>query len=229
MSDEPGADAWLQAAPRFLSCVVLSGYDVDENDETVEVELSSYDAPRSGTDLLGCARLSAYGTDGFEEALSAYAQDVFGTPLTDETMRGLSAALDAAVQSARDVQDAAAQPWRHRMAKLVNVNAVKNSVRQIFTWIPGERIINPEFGSFLRKYLYEPITDENQERIAAEIRQCVLRWEPRVTVTRVAKVTDVDDVENNTVRLDIHYTIKGLDGQQFVYRYEYSRAGGRYA
>lgn len=110
------------------------------------------------------------------------------------------------------------------MAKLVNVNAVKNSIKQIFTWIPGERIINPEFGSMLRKYLYEPITDENQERIVAEIKSCVLRWEPRAIVDRVVKATTVDDVEENTVKLDIYYRIKGLDDRQFMYQYEYSRS-----
>ena len=41
----------------------------------------------------------------------------------------------------------------------------------------------------LRRYLYEPITDENQERIVAEIRSCVLRWEPRVVIDRVVQAT----------------------------------------
>ena len=129
--------------------------------------------------------------------------------------------LDA-VAAPNNLLDAAPE-WRHRVAKLVNVSAVQNSIRQIFTWIPGERVITPEFGSNLRKYLYEPITEQNQERIAAEIRHCVLRWEPRVVVDRVVKVTDVDDVENNTVKLDIYYRIKGLDDQQFKYQYQYSR------
>jgi len=47
--------------------------------------------------------------------------------------------------------------------KDVNVKAVFNSLRNIFTWIPGERILNPEFGSKLRLYLYEGITPENKE------------------------------------------------------------------
>lgn len=136
----------------------------------------------------------------------------------------LSSAVTAAAGAFVTDMEAEACPWNYMISKLVNVNAVKNSIRQIFTWIPGERIINPEFGSNLRKYLYEPITEENQERIVAEIRQCALRWEPRIIVDRVVKATTTDDVENNTVKLDIYYRIKGLNDKQFMYQYEYSRS-----
>lgn len=110
------------------------------------------------------------------------------------------------------------------MSKLVNVRAVQNSLHQIFTWIPGERIINPEFGSNLRRYLYEGITDQNIEAIVAEIRHCVSKWEPRVVVDKVVNVQSMDDTENNTVRLDVVYHIIGLDDEQFRYTYTYHRS-----
>ena len=69
-----------------------------------------------------------------------------------------------------------------KIGNLVNVNAIKNSLHQIFTWIPGERILLPEFGSNLRKLLYEGITDFNVERIMVEIRHCISEWEPRVEI-----------------------------------------------
>ena len=147
-----------------------------------------------------------------------------GKEFTQQTVNMLSSAVAAAASAFVTDMEAEAYPWNYMVSKLVNVNAVKNSIRQIFTWIPGERIINPEFGSNLRKYLYEPITEENQERIVAEIRQCALRWEPRIIVDRVVKATTTDDVENNTVKLDIYYRIKGLNDKQFMYQYEYSRS-----
>ena len=51
--------------------------------------------------------------------------------------------------------------YSSKVDKLVNVNAIKNSLHNIFSWTPGERILNPEFGSKLRKLLYEGITDFN--------------------------------------------------------------------
>jgi phage baseplate assembly protein W len=63
----------------------------------------------------------------------------------------------------------------------------------------------------LQKFLYEPITEDNQERIVAEIKSCVIKWEPRVIVDRIVKSTSVNDIENNTVKLDIYFTVKGLN------------------
>ena len=81
----------------------------------------------------------------------------------------------------------------------MNVKAVFNSLRNIFSWIPGERILNPEFGSKLRLYLYEGITPENKEQIAAEIRGVCLKWEPRVNIVSIHPANDVRLDEDNTV------------------------------
>ena len=53
----------------------------------------------------------------------------------------------------------------------------------------------------------------------AEIRHCFTAWEPRAVLQRVENAGTVDDTENNTVRLDVYYTIKGLDGEQYKYSY----------
>lgn len=103
--------------------------------------------------------------------------------------------------------------------RLVNVNAVKNSLHNIFTWIPGERVLNPEFGSMLRKFLYEGITDFNQEQIIAEIRSSVSQWEPRVRIDKIVKLTSSDDAEDNTVHIRVIYSIPSLTEEQFYYDY----------
>lgn len=103
--------------------------------------------------------------------------------------------------------------------RLTDANAVKNSIKQIFTWIPGERILNPEFGSKLRLLLYEQITDENHEKIISEIQHCITEWEPRVKLIDVSKITTVDDIEENTVHIQIKYRIKGLDDTEYSYIY----------
>jgi phage baseplate assembly protein W len=101
----------------------------------------------------------------------------------------------------------------------VNVQAVQNSIRNIFTWIVGERVLDPEFGNRLYQYLYEGLNDFNIELVIAEIRNCVSKYEPRVTITELRNVTTTDDADDNTVVIDMIYAIKGLDGQSFTYRY----------
>lgn len=105
----------------------------------------------------------------------------------------------------------------------ININAIFNSIYNIFTWIQGERILNPDFGSKLHTYLYEGITEENKETIVAEIRGVCLKYEPRINVVDIIPVNDINDQENNTVRLDIKFEIPGLTDEQFRYSYTYNR------
>lgn len=141
----------------------------------------------------------------------------------DGVVTGVGALLSAGFDEKWLAYEKSSTPSPYRVSKLVNVKAVQNSLRQIFAWTPGERIINPEFGSRLRRYLYEGITERNIEQIMAEIQHSVSIWEPRVQVDRVVNVQTVDDTENNTVRLDVYYHIKGLSDEQYVYSYVYDR------
>lgn len=105
----------------------------------------------------------------------------------------------------------------------ININAIFNSIYNIFTWIQGERILNPEFGSKLHTYLYEGITEYNKEAIVAEIRGVCLKYEPRINIVDIIPVNDINDQENNTVRLDIKFEIPGLTDEQFRYSYTFNR------
>lgn len=111
----------------------------------------------------------------------------------------------------------------YKLAKLVNVKAVFNSLHNIFTWTPGERVLNPEFGTKLRKLLYEGITDFTSEAITAEICRCISEFEPRVSVTSIENVSTTSDTEQNTIQIDIHFTIPSLSREQFVYSYTYNQ------
>ena len=112
---------------------------------------------------------------------------------------------------------------RYRIAKDVNVRAVMNSVRNIFTWIPGERILNPEFGQRLQQYLYEGITEFNVEQIMSEIRSLALRWEPRINIVKVVNISTPQQTEENTVELRILFTIPSISSEQYSYSFTYSR------
>ncbi len=116
-----------------------------------------------------------------------------------------------------------AKPYKWRVSKLVNVKAVQNSLKNIFTWIPGERILNPEFGSKLKQYLYQGIVPETSEQIVAEIKHCVSEWEPRVSITSVVDASTVDDHEDNTIHLEIKYTIPELSDEEYSYSFYYNR------
>ena len=97
-------------------------------------------------------------------------------------------------------------------------------MHNIFTWRPGERILNPEFGSRLYTLLYEAITPETEERIMAEIRHCVSEWEPRVVIIDVRDVSTIDETEDNTIHLEIIFTIPLLSDEQYAYSFSFNRS-----
>jgi len=50
-----------------------------------------------------------------------------------------------------------------------------------------------------------------------------LRWEPRVNIISVIPVDSIPDTEDNTVRVDIIFTIPSLSSKQYQYSYIYDR------
>ena len=50
-----------------------------------------------------------------------------------------------------------------------------------------------------------------------------MRWEPRVNIISVRPVNSAADAEDNTVRLDITFTIPSLSDKQYNYSYIYDR------
>lgn len=96
------------------------------------------------------------------------------------------------------------------VGKNVDVSAVKNSIRNIFTWIRGERVLDPEFGTEISKLLYEPINTYTSEKIVAEIKSAVSKYEPRAEIDKVYANNTIDDVEHNTIELEVVWHVTGL-------------------
>jgi phage baseplate assembly protein W len=60
---------------------------------------------------------------------------------------------------------------------------IKDSLIQIILTLPGERIMNPDFGCRLRMLHFENLTDTLKDTMTNVILDAIERWEPRVTVT----------------------------------------------
>lgn len=100
--------------------------------------------------------------------------------------------------------------------KNVDIDAVKNSIRNIFTWIKGERVLDPEFGTNIRAYLYNPIDSYNTEQIIAEVQNAMKKYEPRAEIDKISNVGTLDDLENNTIELEVIWHITGLPLEKYT-------------
>lgn len=106
-----------------------------------------------------------------------------------------------------------------KLKKSMNVKAVFNSIQNMFSFVPGERILFPEFGNKLRQYLYKGILPQNIEMIENEIRRVCVTWEPRMNVVSISNTSSTEDVEQNIVRLSIVFTIPEIDNDQYEYSF----------
>jgi phage baseplate assembly protein W len=85
--------------------------------------------------------------------------------------------------------------------------AIKNSLINIFSTIPGQRVLLPLFGCNLIGYVFQPITEATGQQIGNEILRAIDLWEPRVTVDKVKVVGNPDTHE---YKVDVSVTIPNL-------------------
>lgn len=113
-------------------------------------------------------------------------------------------------------------PWRNvsghqtwKVEKLTDTMAVRNAVHNIFSWIPGQRILNPDFGNKVREYLYEGMTNFTSEQVIAEIKKAIELWEPRVEIDDITRSDTIEENEQNEVDIVVVYHVKGLPANKY--------------
>lgn len=94
---------------------------------------------------------------------------------------------------------------------------VRQAMLTLLDTDPGERVMRPDFGCGLRRYLMAPNNPATRAAIEREISNTLARWEPRVKVIKIA-VTPTDD--RAMVLIEIHYA-HVLDGRQDILVYPF--------
>lgn len=89
-----------------------------------------------------------------------------------------------------------------------NINAIKNSIFNIFTTIPGQKILNPTFGLNLLYFVFTGITTSNARSLGDIILKGINKYEPRVNVDNVNITTDI---ENQTYTIDMILSVPTLN------------------
>jgi phage baseplate assembly protein W len=93
---------------------------------------------------------------------------------------------------------------------LAGPDKVRQSIEIILDTEPGERIMRPDFGCGLRRFLMKPNTTLVRSLIQREVAVSLRNWEPRIDVESV-EVTPGDDPA--LVLIQISYVHK-RDGRQ---------------
>ena len=89
-----------------------------------------------------------------------------------------------------------------------DVNAIKNSIFNIFTTIPGQKLLNPIFGLNLLQFLFTGITPSNAKLLGDTILQGIIKFEPRVVVD---KINVIQDIENQQYLICLVLSVPSLN------------------
>jgi len=89
---------------------------------------------------------------------------------------------------------------------------LEQAMTLILSTYPGERPMRPEFGSRLRDFVFRPANAETAAELSQEVRNALLRWEPRVDIERVDVTPDAS--ERGMLYIDIAYTAKGTNDRR---------------
>ncbi len=84
---------------------------------------------------------------------------------------------------------------------------IHESILQILGTRPGERFMNPEFGSRLKDLVFEPNDSVLKGLIRHYVIDAVERWEKRVYVTDVTFDDSPETVDANTIPVRISYRV----------------------
>jgi len=91
--------------------------------------------------------------------------------------------------------------------------AYEEDIRQAIIIImetePGERVMRPDFGAGLNRFVFEPLNTTTMALIQKRVEEALIDWEPRIDVIEV-KVT-MDQNEQNKLWIDMSYRVRATN------------------
>jgi len=90
--------------------------------------------------------------------------------------------------------------------------AVRNSIFNLFTTVPGQKLLNPAFGLNLPRYLFFTVSESTAYSIGNEILAGITAYEPRVAIR---KINVQADETNQQYIINLILTMIGLDNTSF--------------
>ena len=81
---------------------------------------------------------------------------------------------------------------------------IKSNLLNLLLTDVGERVMNPEFGTVLRKFLFEGITENNIESLKVSLINSIAFYVPDITVVNIDITPEYD---SNIINLNVNYVL----------------------
>lgn len=89
------------------------------------------------------------------------------------------------------------------------LDARKSNIHILFRTIPGERVMNPEFGIGIHRYLFENSTPELELQLQQEIITQINKYIPDINIDNLLVDFHYNDLQNmNNLSITLDFSIK---------------------
>ena len=89
-----------------------------------------------------------------------------------------------------------------------DASAIKQAIVNLLLTNKGERVMQPDYGSDIRSFLFEPLDFGTAVQIKNSIKYCLNTFEPRIAVNMIEVLPSYED---NGFSVELTYTIRGSD------------------
>jgi uncharacterized protein len=105
---------------------------------------------------------------------------------------------------------------RNEIAMVQDDADIRQAIFIILNTAPGERVMRPEFGCNIHEMIFWPANEQTAAIVERMVTDAIKRWEPRITLRRVAVTPGVEDF--GELMIEISYEIKKThDVRSLVY------------
>lgn len=103
-----------------------------------------------------------------------------------------------------------------QVAMVDGAAAIRQSLMLLLSTVPGERVMRPDYGSYLHRLLFAN-NDQTTAGLAIHyVRQAVRRWEPRVSIIDID--ADIDPEIESQLNITLTYRARAtLSTETLVY------------
>lgn len=84
---------------------------------------------------------------------------------------------------------------RGLFAQKQNVDQIKADLLQLLLTNPGERVMMPDFGTPLRRLIFDPNDFSLELEARRMVAESIQRWEPRIEITNIEVTANFDQAD----------------------------------
>lgn len=94
------------------------------------------------------------------------------------------------------------------ITKNINVDSIKNSIKNILSTVQGERRMLPTFAYNIYNLLFEPMDEITARQIGEGILDSIMEWDDRVVMENIYVIPEYD---SNKYKIKLNFRLKNSE------------------